>query len=249
MRGTRNRSCLELLMLARILQTLFYVAYPLVVYFGYQYLAVRQLGLVLLALYGLSVLLNLPKLRGKTGALTATIRQHLPLVALIVLAVVLENATLLLFLPMVVSAYLLTSFTLSLRHGPPMIERFARATEGDLPPFALDYCRRVTIVWCVFMTFNTLLIGVLTVAAPIEIWALYTSGIFYVLLGLLIATEFCYRKWLFRSYGDGPIDRLFALVLPAEATERGRRSLEYDRARKLRAAQAEPSPPTNPTSA
>ena len=88
------------------------------------------------------------------------------------------------------------------------------------------------------MACNTTVIGVLTVAAPIEIWALYTGGIFYVLLGLLIGGEVCYRKWWFRFYGDGLVDRIFSAVFPAEATARGRRSLDYDRARKLRTSQS-----------
>jgi uncharacterized membrane protein len=230
---------IRLNMLARTLQTLFYIAYPAVVYFGYQYLPTRQLGLLLLALYGATVLLNL---RGSIQQLGAIIRQHVPLVGLILGATAFDNSTLLLFLPMVVSGYLLSTFALTLRSGPPMIERFARAIEGDLPPFTLDYCRRVTIAWCVFMTLNTAAIGVLILAAPIEIWALYTGGVFYVLLGLLIGLEVCYRKWLFRFYGDGLGDRLFSRLFPAEATAFGRRSLEYDRARKLSEAESTAGP-------
>ncbi len=220
-------------MLARILQPLFYVSYPLVVYFGYQHLQARQLGGVILGLYAAAVLVNSNGSRADLGTI---VRQHLPLVGLIVVAIALDNATILLFLPMLVSGFLLTTFAMSLRNGPPMIERFARAVEGDLPPFTLPYCRRVTIAWCVFMALNTILIGVLTLAAPIEIWALYTGGIFYVLLGILITTEVCYRKWLFRFYGDGLLDRAFSMLFPAEATAAGRRSLEYDRARRLREA-------------
>jgi len=222
-------------MFARIFQILFYVAYPAAVYFGYRYLPTRQLGLVLLALYGFAALL---KIRGSAGDIRSIVAQHVPLVALIAAAAVLENDTLLLFLPMVVSAYLLFTFAWSLRKGPPMIERFARAIEGDLPPFTLAYCRRVTVLWCVFMTLNTLTIAVLIAAAPIELWALYTGGLFYLLLGLLIGGELLYRKWFFRFYGDGFLDRLFAKLFPAEATEAGRRSLAYDRARRLREAEA-----------
>lgn len=218
-------------MLARTLQPLFYVAYPAVVYFGYQYLSVRQLALALLALYATAALLNV---KGTAADIGALLRQHVPLVALIGAAAALGNAALLKFLPMVVSGYLLATFALTLRNGPPMIERFARAVEGDLPPFTFDYCRRVTVLWCVFMALNTIAIGVLTVAAPIEIWALYTGGIFYVLLGILITGEVFYRKWHFRFYGDGLLDRVFAKLFPAEATAYGRRSLDYDRARRMR---------------
>jgi hypothetical protein len=46
-------------------------------------------------------------------------------------------------------------------------------------------------------------------------------------MGLLVGGEFCFRKWWFRYYGDGSLDRLLARILPAENTANGRRSLAY----------------------
>jgi uncharacterized membrane protein len=235
MEGARNRRrCPHVVdkMVARLLQPLFYLAYPLIVYFGYTRLPARQLGLLLLCLYAASFAVGG---RGVVHELRSIVRQHLPLVALIAIATLADNAKLLLLVPMIVSGYLLVSFSMTLRHGPPMIERFARAIEGDLPPFTHAYCRQVTIIWSGFLACNTIAIGLLTAFAPLEIWALYTGGIFYVLLALLIVGEICYRKWLFRFYGDGPIDRVFARIFPAENTERGRRSVAYDQARRSKA--------------
>jgi uncharacterized membrane protein len=218
---------------AAVLQGLFYLAYPLVVYAAHTHLGTRGVGAILLGLYGLSMLL---RLRGSASDLWHVVRQHLGLAALIVAAVVLGNRTLLLLLPMLVSVYLLATFAWSLHRGPPMIERFARLVEDDLPDFTLPYCRKVTAIWCVFLAGNAAAVLALAVAAPIAWWALYTGALFYLLLGLLLACEFVFRKCWFRYYGDGPVDRLLARWLPPERTANGRRSLAYVERRESLAA-------------
>ena len=211
-------------LVAGILQGGFYLSYPLILYLAHTRLSARSVGGILLALYGISMLL---RMRGSAGELWRIARQHLPLVALIVAAIVLGNRTLLLLLPMLVSLYLLATFADSLRRGPPMIERFARAIEDDLPDFTLPYCRRVTAIWCGFLAANSLVVAGLAFFAPVGWWALYTGVAFYVLLAALLAAEFCVRKWWFRYYDDGLADRVFARWFPPERTANGRRSLAY----------------------
>jgi len=206
------------------LQALFYLAYPLVIYAAHRRLETRSVGGILLGLYGLAMLL---RLRGSRAELWRVVRQHLPLFALIGAAMALGNRTLLLLLPMLVSLYLLATFAWSLRRGPPMVERFARLAEDDLPEFTLPYCRRVTELWCAFLAANALTVLALALAAPIGWWALYTGALFYVLLALLLAGEFVFRKWWFRYYGENAADRLFQRWFPPERTANGRRSLAY----------------------
>ncbi len=222
---------------AAALQGVFYLAYPLVIYAAHTQLGTRSVGGILLALYGLSLLL---RIRGRASDLWQLLRQHLALAGLIVIAVVLGNRTLLLLLPMLVSLYLFATFAASLRRGPPMIERFARMVEDDLPDFTLGYCRKVTSIWCAFLATNAAVVLVLALAAPIGWWALYTGALFYVLLGTFLAGEFVFRKWWFRYYGDGPADRLLARCFPPERTANGRRSLAYV-ARREAAASGLPS--------
>ena len=218
---------------AAVLQGLFYLAYPLVIYAAHTQLGTRGVGGILLGLYGLSLLL---RLRGSAADLWHVVRQHAALAGLIVAAVVLGNRMLLLLLPMLVSVYLFATFAWSLRRGPPMIERFARLVEDDLPDFTLPYCRRLTELWCGFLAGNAVLVLVLAVAAPIGWWALYTGALFYLLLGLLLGGEFLFRKGWFRYYGEGPADRLLARWLPPERTANGRRSLAYVARREALAA-------------
>ena len=209
---------------ATVVQAVFFLSYPVVIYLAYTRLGTRSLGTLLLVLYGVSMTL---RFRGSAEQIWDILKQHLGLVLLIGLAIAVDDRTLLLLLPVGVSLYLLWTFGRSLRVGPPMIERFARLAETDLPDFKLAYCRKWTIAWCVFFSANATLVIVLAVAAPIGWWALYTGLLFYVLLGLLLAGEFVIRRLWFRYYMGGIADRIFAALFPAERTANGRRSLAY----------------------
>ncbi|MEE2678578.1 MAG: hypothetical protein VX546_08385 [Myxococcota bacterium] len=213
-------------------QAAFFLAFPFIIWAGYTHLGTRTLGGLLIALYAIGFLL---RGGGSAEALWGLARQHLPLLLLVLLAVLTGNETLLLFVPMLVSLYLLWTFAASLRRGMPVIERFARAVEVDLPDFCVPYCRKVTGVWCGFLAANALCVGALALWAPLEWWALYAGLVFYGLMGTLLAGEFVFRKLWFRHYGDGVADRIFAKWFPASRTKNGRRSLAYVEARLSRA--------------
>lgn len=223
---------------AVVLQVILFAGYPLAVYLSYTRLETRTLGGVLLSLYALSLV---TRFRSSWDEVRGLARQHLPLALLIVLAIVSGSRTLLLVLPVVVNLYLLWTFSSSLRTGPPIVERFARTVDPDLPDFVLPYCRKVTIVWCCFFVANALCVVVLAVAAPVGWWALYTGLVAYFLMGLLFAGEVVLRKIWFRRYEEGPLDRIFAALFPPQRTENGRRSLahfEQIRLEQLRSAHA-----------
>jgi uncharacterized membrane protein len=210
--------------LSSTLQVVFHLGYPLIVYLAYTRLETRSLALLLLGLYALTAIW---RFRGSREEIWKLLRQHAGLGVLIGVAVATGNRTVLLLLPVVVNLYLLWTFSSSLRDGPPMIERFARMVEDDLPDFTLPYCRKVTICWCAFLIFNAGMLVVLAVAAPVSWWALYTGLISYVLIGVMVAGEFVLRKLWFRHYGAGVADRILARVFPPQRTHNGRRSLAY----------------------
>jgi uncharacterized membrane protein len=85
-------------------------------------------------------------------------------------------------------------FGLSLKYGPPMVERLARMREPQLPARAIVYTRQVTIAWSVFFLCNGLLAAALTLWAPLSWWMLYTGLISYGLMGLLFAIEWLIRQ-------------------------------------------------------
>ncbi len=216
---------------AGILQALFYLAYPLVLYLAQTRLETRPIAALILALYVVTFAF---RVRGSKTEFWSILRPYLPLGVLIAIALALGERTLLLLLPSLVSLYVFGTFAWTLRQGPSMIERFARMVEDDLPPFTFRYCRRVTIVWCGFLGLNAIGVAGLALFGPVAWWAAYTGLVFYLLLGLLLGTEFCFRKLWFRYYGDGPTDRLLARFFPAEQTANGRRSLAYVELRRAR---------------
>jgi len=216
-------------LLTGALQVAFFLAYPFVVYYG----RARGAGVVLL-LCGCA--LALLRLRGTANELRRLLLQHAAVPVFIALAVALDSHTLMKMLPALISLYLLATFSWSLHSGPPMIERFARLVEGDLPPFTQPYCRKVTWVWCGFFAVNALVVSVLALAAPPRWWTLYTGLVLYLALGAIGGAEFLVRKWWFRYYGDGPVDRLLASIFPSEGTANGRRSLAYVERRRSLAA-------------
>jgi uncharacterized membrane protein len=98
-----------------------------------------------------------------------------------------------------------------------MAEKFARLQIDDPTDAEIRYCRRVTIVWCAFLLANGLAASWLAVAGDLEIWALYTGFLSYVLVGILFASEYTYRHWRFRRYLGSPTDPLFRRVFPPRA--------------------------------
>jgi uncharacterized membrane protein len=114
-----------------------------------------------------------------------------------------DSSSAVLFYPVLVNAVLLAVFAASLWRPPTVIERIARlkgrATQGavagpPLPPAAVVYTRRVTIVWSVFFALNGAAALYTAVATPLETWTLYNGFIAYVLIGTLFVIELAVRS-------------------------------------------------------
>lgn len=108
----------------------------------------------------------------------------------------------------VINASLLIIFGSTLFFGPNIVFRFATLADKTIQGSSFEenvkkYCRKVTIVWCVFFilngtaaactTFADVLFGVSPERAR-ELWAFYNGGISYILMGTLFAAEFAVRK-------------------------------------------------------
>jgi uncharacterized membrane protein len=105
-----------------------------------------------------------------------------------------ESRSAVLYYPVLVNAILLAVFAASLWRPPTVIERIARLREPDLPPAAIVYTRRVTIVWSVFFALNGAAALYTTVATSFEIWTLYNGFICYLLIGALFLGELATRS-------------------------------------------------------
>ncbi|WP_434570108.1 hypothetical protein [Pseudomonas sp. Z3-8] len=160
--------------------------YPFAVYFGMEHFAPWQFGLLLGGLWLARALLGKGNPGNRWMAASA--------ITFCVLLAVFDSPLLLRWYPVLISAFMLGLFTLSLKYGPPMVERLARLREPQLPARAVIYTRQVTVAWSVFFLCNGVLAAVLTLWAPLSWWMLYAGLISYGLMGLMFAIEWLIRQ-------------------------------------------------------
>ena len=187
------------------------IAYPLAVYAGLTHFNARTVGLVLLLLLTPTLVGTLR--RASREQLVAVLPVPGSVVALLVLASLLDDPRFMLAMPVLVSLVLLYTFASSLG-TTPMVERFARLQDPDLSAAKLRYCRTVTVVWCGFFVFNALISASLALFASLAAWVLYTGLVSYVLIGALATAEYAMRKYRFRDYGGGVHDRVLSRLFP-----------------------------------
>ena len=162
------------------------ILYPFAVYYGLEHWSPR----VFAALLGGLWLARALTARRRPGGLWLAVAA---LVFCLLLGVANEPA-LLRWYPVLLNLMLLALFGLSLKFGPPLVERMARLREPELPEVAVRYTRTVTKVWALFFLGNTFLLMALAMWAPLSWWTLYTGFISYGLIGLLFAGEWLVRQ-------------------------------------------------------
>jgi uncharacterized membrane protein len=195
-----------------ILSVILGLAYPVAIYLALQRWEPREVALLGLALLALrTAIVARRRLISYARALAGP---ALAVGATLAVAALLNHPLALLLTPPGVSFALLASFAQSLRGPMPMIERFARVVVPELSGEEVAYCRRTTLVWCAFFALNGSVEVGLALAAPIEIWTLYTGFVSYLLIGTLFALEFVYRHWRFRRYVGAPTDIVLRRIFP-----------------------------------
>lgn len=197
------------------------LAYPVLIYLGLTRWSARWLGLAVVGVALTALAVRLRRQAGTTRPrMKGVILGSLGVVFLAALSAGSNNATFVLFVPVLISASLLLTFGVTLRRGStPLIERFARLQEPDLSADEVRWCRSWTVVWCLFFVVNGLTALTLAIAAPPSWWAAYSGGLAYVLIGALAAVEYVARKARFGRLGSNPIDRILARILPPQKLE------------------------------
>lgn len=160
--------------------------YPFAVYYGMEHFAPWQFGLLLGGLWLARAL--------TAGRRPGSLWMAIAAIAFCLLLALFDSPLLLRWYPVLISGFMLALFGLSLKYGPPMVERLARLSEPELPDKAIRYTRQVTIAWCVFFLCNGLVAAALTLWAPLSWWMLYNGLISYGLMGLLFAIEWLLRQ-------------------------------------------------------
>jgi uncharacterized membrane protein len=101
--------------------------------------------------------------------------------------------------PAAISLATATVFGATLLHPPSLIERFARLRDPELSPTAHAYCRKVTIVWTVWLSANTIISAVLAISGNDTAWALWTGLVAYMIMGALFVGEIAVRRMVHRG--------------------------------------------------
>lgn len=94
--------------------------------------------------------------------------------------------------PVIMSLIAFSFFFISL-FRTPVCETFARRMRGDLDEKGIRYCRKLTVVWTVFLAFNSMASLVSVFLSP-GVWAFYNGFLSYLLMGGLFLGEFIYRR-------------------------------------------------------
>ena len=102
-------------------------------------------------------------------------------------------------MPVLIQLMLVAFFgkTLLSGKGPPLIERFVLLEFPQSPPYIIEYCRQLTIVWVAFFAFNAIVCSALAIWGDDVWWALFNGVIVYLMIGLLMVGEYTYRHYRF----------------------------------------------------
>lgn len=97
-------------------------------------------------------------------------------------------------IPVFVHVSMFMVFYGSLHTESSLIERFARLDFPEMPDEIVAYCRSVTAVWSAFFAINIVLCIGLALWVEDSVWALYNGAIIYLLLGLMMVSEYVFRR-------------------------------------------------------
>lgn len=170
---------------AKILLTLASLAYPLLWYYGRENGAFFWLAAAMCALWLIRA--AMPQTAGQRAV-------ALLLAAFFAAVLVFRLPDSMYWYPVAVNALMLAVFGGSLFARQTVIERLARLQHPNLPPEGVRHTWRVTQIWCGFFVFNGGMAALLAWSGRHDWWAFYTGIVSYVLMGLLFAGEWVYRK-------------------------------------------------------
>ncbi|MBR6163182.1 hypothetical protein IKQ26_04770 [bacterium] len=83
-------------------------------------------------------------------------------------------------------------FFISLFTEKTVIQKIALAMNPSLSPLELDYTKKLTYIWCVFLFLN-FLVSVLTIFMSDKIWLVYNGFLSYFLVGTIFIVEYIVR--------------------------------------------------------
>lgn len=164
-----------------------FVLYPLIVFFGLQWVQPAYIAFALVCVAGIRFYYS------KTTSNIPFIKvAGINVIILLMLSFFSNSSFLLKLYPVVMSLSFLSIFLYSIIKPPTVITLIAGARD-KLTVNAVTYTKKVTKVWCVFFFCNAL-VSFSTVFLSDELWALYNGLLSYLLMGVLFLGEWIVRK-------------------------------------------------------
>ena len=178
--------------ISRFVFLLFFVGYPVIVYFGLRFFEARVIApvlvLVALARWGMS-----KRVKG-VGPPMPQAKIVIGASIVLALATGLSNSQVYLeYYPLCMNIAMFALFFGSLLRPPSVVEQIARVSDPDFPEHAVAYTRKVTMVWCAFFVFNGSMALSTVLFGDLAIWAFYNGFVSYALMALLFAGEYLLR--------------------------------------------------------
>ena len=96
------------------------------------------------------------------------------------------------FYPPMINFFIFFVFFLSIFKNETIIQKFAKIIKKNLCQKELDYTRKLTYVWCVFLFIN-FMVSLLTIFLTDKIWFIYNGFVSYFLIGLVFVIEYIVR--------------------------------------------------------
>jgi uncharacterized membrane protein len=201
------------------------VFYPLLLGRGTERFGERGVAVLLLGFVGAA---GLVRRHGVQSALRHGAAPAGAIPILLVATAVSGDSVFLRLVPAAVFASLADMCRISVRDGVSIIERAVQYMVPEAPEFIRDYCRNLTWLWCGFFVGCALASGFLAIGNDVDRWSQFTGSRIYVAMAGVSVIEFFVRKTWFRYYfHEGPFDRFWSRMFPAENTPRGRLSIAY----------------------
>jgi uncharacterized membrane protein len=210
------------------------LVYPLAIDAALARFGVRPTAAALLALALLGGASPLRRVSGRRIDLPRVPGFPAALSLLLAAALLLGDLRCLLLLPAAIYLWLALLAAASLRQPPSLIERAARFLQPRAPDFIRPYCRKLTALWSALFAATAVAIAWLVASGDDDARRAFSSWGLWLPILAISALEYVVRKAWFRYYAGGALDRLWAALLPAENTARGRRSLAYIREARAR---------------
>lgn len=175
----------------KVILALVLTAYPVIVFIGFKYTTPLTTNIFIIIILAVRLIITR---RDKNPINTISFFVLILMVIICSLGVVLKEFELALLYPVFFNLALFLMFLWSLSPGRvPVVETLARIKEKFLSPKAIQYVRRVTILWATFFIINGAISLYTYLYCSVEQWTLYNGLISYIFIGAIGALEYLVR--------------------------------------------------------